>query len=327
MNTLVIGESLIDVIYDPETGEPGHFPGGSPLNVAVGLSRLGRETALLTRIGDDDAGNTIVNHLTASSVSLMLGSINDEPTSMAYAHVDGEGHASYRFDIRSSFPAPPHNDKDCADLLRDAPRHVHIGSIGAHLMPGAETVRQWISFFKENATISYDPNVRIGLAGTAQEYRTQITEYLGIVDIFKSSIEDIELCFGAMDSEQLEKFVDMCFTKGVSLVVLTEGSRGMNLFTRDHCIHVNALKVSVADTVGAGDATMAALIDGLARLSLIGREDVPRLRQISDSMLTSLGTYAATAAAITVTRSGANPPTRREISAHSESYAVEGSIF
>lgn len=327
MNMLVIGESLIDVIYDPETGKPGHFPGGSPLNVAVGLSRLGRETVLLTRIGDDEAGDTIVNHLTASNVSLMLGSINSEPTSMAYARVDDEGHASYEFDIRSSFPEPPHSDKNCVALLREAPRHVHIGSIGAHLMPGAKTVRRWIDFFKENATISYDPNVRIGLAGTAEEYRTQITEYLEIVDIFKSSIEDIELCFGAMDPKQRQNFVNMCFEKGVSLVILTEGAHGMNLFTRDHSIHVNALKVSVADTVGAGDATMAALIDGLARLSVIGREDVPRLRQLSGSMLTSLGTYAATAAAITVTRSGANPPTRREISAHSESYAVEGSIF
>ncbi|MCI5826235.1 MAG: carbohydrate kinase [Arcanobacterium sp.] len=327
MNMLVIGEALIDVIYDAHGTLIGRYPGGSPLNVAVGLSRLGRETALLTRIGDDAPGDVIVDHLNASHVALVNGSVSAEPTSMAYAHVDEQGHAHYDFDIRSSFPAPPTDPAEREKLLADAPKHVHIGSIGAHLLPGAETVREWLSFYHSTATISYDPNVRIGLAGTAEDYRQQIENYATVVDVLKASIEDLELCYGEMDSAAVHDLAHHYLDSGVSLVVLTEGARGLSLFTADHTIHVDALPVNVVDTVGAGDSLTSALIDGLARLSVLGRTDVSRIRQQSASMLTSLGTYCATAAAITVTRAGANPPTRREISAHSDSYAVEGSIF
>ncbi|MDD7466115.1 MAG: carbohydrate kinase [Actinomycetaceae bacterium] len=327
MNMLVIGEALIDVIYDAQGTLIGRYPGGSPLNVAVGLSRLGRETALLTRIGDDAPGDVLVDHLGSSNVSLVKGSVSTEPTSMAYAHVDERGHANYDFDIRSSFPAPPTDPVEREQLLADAPRHVHIGSIGAHLMPGAETVREWLTFYHGTSTISYDPNVRIGLAGTADEYRQQIEQYATMVDVLKASIEDLELCYGQMDEKALRDLAHHYLNSGVSLVVLTEGSRGLNLFTADHTIHADSIPVDVVDTVGAGDSLTSALIDGLARLSVLGRTDVERIRQQSASLLTSLGTYCATAAGITVTRAGANPPTRREISAHSYSYAVEGSIF
>ena len=327
MTMLVIGEALIDVIYDSLGRKLGHYPGGSPLNVAVGLGRLGRETGLLTRIGDDAAGDMIVEYLTDSIVMLAPGSVNGEPTSMAYAHVDEKGNAQYDFDIRSSYPAPPADALERAALLQAAPSHVHIGSIGAHMVPGAATVREWVDFYRGISTISYDPNVRIGLAGTAAEYRAQIEQYAHVVDVLKASVEDLELCYGSMSPEQLEDLVEHFFECGVALVVLTNGSRGLDMYTRHYSIHIDSLNVPVIDTVGAGDSLMSALIDGLARLSVLGRSDWVRLEEQSASALTSLGTYCATAAAITVTRQGANPPTRREISAHSESYAVEGSMF
>lgn len=327
MNMLVIGESLIDVIYDSSGRKLGHYPGGSPLNVAVGLSRLGRETALLTRIGDDTPGDVIMAHLQASHVKLAPGSINGEPTSMAFAHMDTNGHVEYDFDIRSSYPQPPTDPAERAQLLANAPRHIHIGSIGAHLQPGAAAVRAWVNFYHSVSTISYDPNVRLGLGGTPSSYQAEIEEYLSVVDILKASKEDLELCYGELTSDKLAELVRHMLARGVSLVVITDGARGLDLYTLDHSIHVDALQVPVVYAVGAGDAVMSALIDGLARLSVLGRDDISRLRQQSASLLTSVGTYAATAAAITVTRQGANPPTRSEITAHSEIYAVEGSMF
>ena len=324
---LVIGEALIDVIYDAEGRKIGHYPGGSPLNVAVGLSRLGRETSLLTRIGDDAPGDAIVEHLNASRVTLAKGSVNGEPTSMAYARVDAYGHAEYDFDLRSSYPAPPSDPPLRKQLLENAPRHVHIGSIGAHLDPGAATVREWVDFYRDFSTISYDPNVRLGLAGTAEEYRKNIEEYAKLVDVFKASNEDLELCYGKMSEVETAALAQHFLDAGVSLVVLTAGARGLDLYTKSQRIHVDALRVPVVDTVGAGDSLMSALIDGLARLLVLGRADVERMAEQSTAALTSLGTYCATAAALTVTRQGANPPTRREISAHSESYAVEGAMF
>ena len=327
MNMLVIGEALIDVIYDSHGTKLGHYPGGSPLNVAVGLSRLGRETAFLTRIGNDMPGNMIISHLHSSRVILMDGSRSNEPTSMAYATVNEQGNASYEFDIRSSFPPPPQDTAAAQLMLADPPRHVHIGSLGAHVMPGAATVREWIDFYHPLSTISYDPNVRLGICGTAEDYCRQIEEYATIVDVFKASVEDLELCYGSLTPTRVRHLVDHYMNLGVAIVVITNGAQGLDLYTADYSIHVDALHVPIVDSVGAGDSLMSALIDGLARISVLGREDIGRIHQQSASTLTSLGTYAATAAAITLTRSGANPPTRREIAAHSESYAVEGSLF
>lgn len=316
MTFLVFGESLVDEV--PRGDETLSLPGGSPLNVAVGLARLGRETTLVTRIGDDDAGEIIADYLADSGVRLFPGSIDDAPTSIARAHLDSAGNARYDFSLTNDYPAPPTAVTDISDLVYQAPALIHIGSIGAHLNPGADKLRSWLSIFAGTSTISYDPNVRLGVVGPREKLLAEIDELMEFVEVVKASHEDLEELFGNGDPALGARYF---LDRGASLAVISMGASGLHLVTNRESVFVPAAKVDVVDTVGAGDSLMSALIDGLARMSLLGREDEAGIAGMSHSSLVSLGSYAAAAAAITVTRSGANPPTREELSKSMEMYS------
>ncbi|XCB29449.1 PfkB family carbohydrate kinase [Arcanobacterium hippocoleae] len=138
MSMLVIGESLIDVFYNSDNQADARLPGGSPLNVAIGLSRLGRDISLLTRIGNDPDGKLIQEYCEHEGVALIPGSVTAEPTSLAHAQIAADRSAVYRFDIHSDYPHPPTDPEERAALLETAPQLIHFGSVGAHLAPEAK---------------------------------------------------------------------------------------------------------------------------------------------------------------------------------------------
>ena len=317
MSTLVIGEALIDVVRHVGSDETTSHPGGSPLNVAVGLARLGRTASLLTTIGEDPLGEILREQLEGTGVNLVPGSLSASPTSVANALVDDDGKATYDFALNWDPVGPPSDPDERAALKADAPRAVHIGSISAHLQPGATAVREWVEFYRDVATITYDPNVRLQVVGPAEKLREEVAELAPLLDVVKASDEDLEALFGTPDARS---GADFFLSRGASLVVVTLGAAGLRMFTPHNEIVVPAVKVEVADTVGAGDALMAALIDGMGRISVLGGEDRSRVADLSPTMLGTLGSYAAAAAAITCTRHGAHPPTRSEISAASDLY-------
>src|SRR4051794_17624270 len=149
---LVVGESLVDVVV-PAEGPRHEAVGGSPLNVAVGLARLDVPTSLLTRVGDDDFGRLVQQHVRESGVWLHEGSmVAGGVTSTSTAHLDGGGAATYDFDLVWDLPAQELPE----DLLG-----VHVGSIGAVLEPGrasvADLVRRAVD---SDVFVSYDPNIR-----------------------------------------------------------------------------------------------------------------------------------------------------------------------
>lgn len=316
MSSFVIGESLIDVVHDG-TAEPTQLPGGSPLNVAVGLARLGRNTTLLTRIGEDELGDIIFEHLADAGVRLAPKSIDDHPTSTADAVIDESRSATYTFELHSDYPEPPVGD-ELAALLADPPNLVHIGSIGAHLEPGASRIKQWLKLLHDHATVTYDPNVRLGVVGPREKLLADIDSLMPFIDVVKASEDDLEELFGKVDLHAAAQYF---LDAGASLVVVSQGSAGLALYTPEHTVVVPAADVKVVDTVGAGDSLMSALIDGLGRLSVLGAEERHAISHLSRSMLASLGSYAAAAAGITVTRQGANPPTRAELGAATELYS------
>lgn len=310
MSFVVIGEALVDIFQSGDGVR--QTPGGAPLNVAVGLGRLRRVVTLVTRIGDDEAGNQIAEHLADSGVRLFPGSIDPRPTSVAHASLDEDGIASYTFDLVSDYPAP--ENIECLG----SPALVHIGSIGAHLQPGAAVVRQWLEAFHPTSTISYDPNVRLSLLGEPQRVLDDIDQFIEFVDVVKASDEDLHALLGTKDPDVgAQYFLD----RGVSFVVVSQGSQGLKLYTPTTSASVRAPKVPVSDTIGAGDSLMSALIDGMSKMSVLGAEDRASLAKISQQGLASLGTYAAAAAAITVTRAGANPPTRAELNHQMDLFA------
>ncbi|XCB31052.1 PfkB family carbohydrate kinase [Arcanobacterium hippocoleae] len=185
--------------------------------------------------------------------------------------------------------------------------------------PGSETLKEWLNFYKDTSTISYDPNVRLNLVGPKERVIAQIEDFIPFIDIFKASYEDLAALYGDIEPAEIaQKFL----SSGVKLITITYGGNGLEIFSAQHRVRIPAIKVQVVDTVGAGDSLMSALIDGLARISMLGAEDKTGLANISKGMLVSLGAFAATAASITVCRQGANPPTRKEVAAQSDRYSV-----
>lgn len=297
---LVVGEALVDVVRRPD-GTITEHPGGSPANVALGLARLGRPVHLLTRIGDDERGRLIERHLTSSGVRLVDGSVTGEPTSTAVATLDAEGAARYAFDLRWSVPA--------ADLPAQ-PLAVHTGSLAAVLQPGAATVQRIVRGAHGHATVSYDPNLRPDLMGDPELVRPVVESLVASADVVKLSDEDAAWLAGDVDPLDL---LDTWLTLGPALVVLTRGAAGFAAVSRAGLVEVPAEPAVVVDTVGAGDSAMAGLLDGLADAGLLGGEARPALAAVTPDALRDVLRHAAGVAAVTVSRPGADPPTRAEL--------------
>src|SRR5689334_21893959 len=150
---LVIGEALIDIV-ERDGQIIGEHVGGSPLNVAVGLARLGRGVDFLTHIGDDERGRRITDHLKNSGAQLVSGSMSAHHTPTALATLDQSAKAQYVFDIEWELAGTP----------QVAPPLVaHTGSIATVLEPGCLATAALLDAYRVSATISFDPNVRAAL--------------------------------------------------------------------------------------------------------------------------------------------------------------------
>lgn len=292
LDVVVVGEALIDVVSRPD-GDVEH-PGGSPANVAYGLGRLGIGTGLMTAIGDDARGTAIEEHLVGAGVVLLPGARSLERTASATATIAADGSASYIFDIewRLEALAPAY-----------IPKVLHTGSIATFLAPGAGTVRSLLEQAHRECMVTYDPNIRPALLGSHAEARSTFEELVPLTDVVKLSDEDARWLYPGQDLEQTAKRI---LELGTGLAVITAGAEGSLLCTAGTLLSIPSVTTAVADTIGAGDSYMAALIFGLLSRGTAG---------LAPSVLESIGRTASAAAAITVSRPGANPPTFDELRA------------
>jgi len=297
---LVVGEALIDVVT--RNGESAAHPGGSPLNVAVGLARLGLPATLHTSIGVDEYGDLIRSHLDASGVRLSAESVADAPTSVAEAAIDERGAAEYVFQIEwDPRPLPAADGFDV----------VHTGSIATVLSPGRDAVRGLVEALRPGATISFDPNVRPKLSGPREEALRLVLDLVRLADVVKASDEDVEWLYPGRD---LGEVAAEWRALGPSVVIVTRGGEGALAVTRSDRIDVPAPATQLVDTVGAGDSFMAATIAALDARSLTGAAHRADLAAIDRATLLEVVEFAARCAAITVSRAGANPPWFDEVS-------------
>ncbi|WP_127792574.1 carbohydrate kinase [Agromyces sp. LHK192] len=299
-DVLVVGEALVDVVHRAD-GSTDESPGGSPANVALALGRLGRSPRLLTSIGDDPHGRAVRAWLEASDVSVQ--GTPAARTSTALARLDAQGAASYEFDLDWRIEA---SDVTTADAL-------HIGSIAATLEPGATAVAELVDRHCGRALITYDPNIRPSLIDDRDAVRRRVLSLIERADVIKASDEDVAWLHPGEDIADVAR---RWSRSGPALVVVTLGSSGCLAVVPRFELRVPAIKVDVVDTVGAGDTFMAALIDGLLNEGALGSVALRRIESLGDSELLSvLLKRSARAAAVTVARPGADPPTRDELNA------------
>ena len=294
---VVVGEALVDVVVSSE-GATTRAPGGSPMNVAVGLARLGLDTGLLTRLGPDEDGDLVREHLEDSGVRL-LGEHRAERTAVAAARLAASGDAAYEFAITWDLPA--------TELTQDA-EALHFGSLGAVVEPGADAVVELARVARARGLpVSYDPNVRPAITPDPHHAWSTVRDQAALADLVRLSDEDAAFL---QPDRTVREVAASLLDRGPSVVVVTSGDRGTVAITREHEVDVPvSARGPVADTVGAGDSFMAALV----AVTLPQRRTDPSRWRPSSTDLERQVRAAHTAAAVTVSRPGADPPWQREL--------------
>lgn len=298
---LVVGESLVDIV-NAAGGDIKEYAGGSAANVAVALARLGRSVRFATSYAADERGRLIAEHLESAGVALASDPGAVDRTSTAEATIGVDGAAEYEFDLEWRL-----------NPVEDEPRPVvvHTCSLGAVLMPGADDVFALLDRLRETATISYDINARPAITGTGPDLLDRVERMAGIADIVKASDEDLEALYPQLD---LVKAARRLLSLGRPVaVVVTRGAEGALWVRHDDHVEIGSRTVEVADTIGAGDTFGAALIDALWDADLLGADRRQALADLPPDQVEPLLHHAARAAAVTVSRPGADPPYRHEL--------------
>jgi fructokinase len=296
------GESLIDFTPLTREGPAEAFrahPGGSPFNVAIGVARLGQAAAYAGRLSRDGFGRMLWDRLGAEDVSRELVELGPEPTMLAFAGIGSEGEASYEFRADGTadrlFTA-----SGLAGARVDRVEMLHFGSVALARPPAADAVLSAAEMLKGRAFLSLDPNVRPELVEDWGAYHERLRRAVALADLVKVSECDLE----ALERAGLRLTVAHDTT-----LVVTRGAVGLRVVAGGAVAHEQpGIAADVVDTVGAGDAAMAALLVVLAERGQARPGSAPR----ADVWPQALA-FAAAAGAAACERPGAQPPTRREI--------------
>ncbi len=288
MRVLVVGEALVDVVT-VEGGPAVEHVGGSPLNVAVGLGRLGVPTTFAAQVGDDEHGQRIVEHLAASGVELVPLRPVPRRTGTAVATLSADGSARYAFDLTWGPGDLP--GLEGYDAL-------HVGSLGAALRPGAARVVALAAEARgRGIPVSFDPNVRLAVEPDHRVWCRAFTDLLPHASVVKLSDEDGGVLLPGYRPPDLARTL----ARSDRLVMVTGGAAGSWAAAGSSAARASAAATGVVDTIGAGDSFMAAALAWLVRHAW--RTDD----------LDALTAYASAAAGITCSRPGADPPWSTEL--------------
>jgi fructokinase len=306
---IVGGEALMDVYAAGDTATGMTLDariGGSPLNVAIGLARLGRRSAFFGGVSRGFLGDRLMKALEAEGVDVSTVVKVDARTTLSLVGVGPDGVPDYAFYGVGS--ADRLVTLDQLDRLPQADAY-HFASFALVVEPVATTLKTLMKREAGRAVISWDPNVRLNVEPDTAVWRALVDEVTPSCALVKASDEDLRLIFPGQDAEAV---VASWSLRGPSLCVLTKGGEGVVAFARGRRIERPSTPVSVIDTVGAGDTFISAL---LARLDETGRLSRAALDALSESEIAALLDFAGQAAAITCSRRGADLPRRAELPA------------
>lgn len=294
----VAGEVLIDLIS--QGSETRTIVGGGPANTSVALAHLGVDTFFIDGMSNDHYGQKARAELSAAGVKLDFVEFSEKPTCIADVTLDPSGSASYEFSIdgTSTFDFKREWLPDPQEYV---PTVLHIGTLGTIVEPGATVLFHWAQEVGKFAPIVYDPNVRPSVLSDRLRYRESVARWASISKVIKVSEDDLEWLY---PGEEFESIAARWLGGVVEVVVLTRGAQGLRAFSRSGEVSVSGVKVEVVDTVGAGDTVGAILVEAIA---------LNGLESLQGTELVKVLTRAATAAAITCSRPGAQPPTRQEL--------------
>lgn len=309
---LVCGEALFDFFSEEDaSGQAAKLnykaiAGGSPFNVAVGLRRLGIESAFFAGLSTDYLGRRLQQVLKDEGISERFLVEFDAPTTLAMVAVGANGSPQYSF-----------RGEGCADRqlqlthlppLGDEIRGLHVGSFSLVVQPVGDTLLNLVKRESGKRLISLDPNVRLNPQPDIHLWRTRVAELVQHADLIKVSDEDLHLLY---PDQAPESVLQGWLQHRCQLVFLTRGGDGASVFSRQHGTWSQpAVKVVMADTVGAGDTFQAALIAWLTEQQL---DSVEGLQNLSREQIDAMLGFAIRAAALTCGKTGPDLPYRHQL--------------
>lgn len=301
---LCCGEALIDMLPRESTqGESAFAPatGGAVFNTAVALGRLDVKVGYFGGLSDDLFGQRLEADLKAAQVETTLAPRSARPTTLAFVTLTN-GHASYAFYDENTAGRLLHLD----DLPQDLPKAISalfFGGISLVSEPCADTFAAFAEQHAASRFVMVDPNIRPSFIIDEDRYRTRLDQMLRLADVVKVSDEDLEWITGDTDASAL-------LERGVGLVLITRGAKGVTAINPSGSRTLPAHKADVVDTVGAGDTFNAGFLAGLQQNGLATKSGFLSADLDALSPAIDLGMRAA---AITVSRAGANPPWASEL--------------
>lgn len=307
------GDILVDLFHTPsdavgDVGLSGHV-GGSPLNVAVGLSRLGNKAGYLCKNSTDVIGQGISRYIEANGILsdwVVPSALN---STLAMIRKNDDGSANYAFYTSNTADVSLTPD-ELPDQFPDELAVLHFGSYSTAVAPTSTALLALAQREASKRVISYDPNIRAGVQPDMAIWRDTFSQLAGVADFVKASDEDIATLFGS--DKSFESFAADTLAMGASVVAVTEGGKGATVYTADGRVAKSSPpKITVADTVGAGDTFQAASLHWLYTQGCVLNGTL----SLENADIQSWIDFATKAAAVTCTRSGADLPTLAEIDA------------
>lgn len=313
---LVIGEALIDLIGKADSnGAYQAVVGGANANVALALARRGEPQKFLGRISNDGFGQIIRNRLASNGVDLSLSIAAKEQTSLAVATIGAGGSASYSFYLNGT--------ADWAWTTDELPTQAEVSGLGAKCIqygcltmavaPGHQVVSDWLLGLT-GLTRSHDLNIRSALGFERERELERVLAINNYSDIIKASDADLWWLFDLTEGSDIDDIAHT-WSEGGRLVVITRGGDGASLYRGGNRIDVSAPRISLVDTVGAGDTFMANLLGELLGRDALGDNPRERLAALSEDELIASAHFAAVAAGLVCERQGCEPPTKAEVQA------------
>ena len=307
---LSCGDALIDFLpVKSVDGRDAAVPvaGGSCLNVAVGMARLGAPTGFVGGISTDLFGRMIADHALASQVELRYATRSEHQTTLAFVRtVAGEPQYAFYDEATASrnWRYRP------GSIAFDRIEAIHVGSTTLADDKGAAEALAMIEDARGSVTISFDPNCRPKLVKHKASYVERMNAFAALVDIVRMSDADFEFLYGGNEyAGRAKSFM----AAGASLVVVTRGIQGAQAWHKTAgAVEVEAPTVKVVDTIGAGDSFQAALLFALRAIGRIERESLARA---DSAELHRALSFASHCAAFTCGRAGADPPRGAEVGA------------
>jgi fructokinase len=301
------GEALIDMLpRESGAGEPSFAPyvGGAVFNTSVALGRLDIPVGFFTGVSTDYFGGLLSDALKASNVKLDFIKFSDLPTTLAFVRLV-DGHATYLFYDENTAGRMLYE----SDLpaIGDGVEAMHFSCISLIPEPCGSTYEALMKREQGRRVMMFDPNIRKNFIKDKPSHLARMKRMLAYADIIKLSDEDLDW-FG--ESGSMDEIAARWLELGPKLMVVTRGGDGLVAFSKRYRVATPGEKVKVVDTVGAGDTVNAGILASLRDQGLLTK---PGIAALSEAQIRSVLDFSGKAAAITVSRAGANPPWRREL--------------